>query len=98
MVQEQSLGEDRELGAAEFELAVMAEDHVLDQAAELGREAGGEVIGDDAQADLHVAEQAAFGGVGEAAGVFEFGDLADVVEDDAGEEQVGVDAGVVARP
>ena len=48
-----------------------------------------------ATADLDVAEQRAFQGVFEAGGPGQFADLADVVQDDAGEDQVAHEHGVV---
>ena len=42
-----------------------------------------------------MAEQAAFGGVFDAAGITQFFDFTDIVKDDAREKQIGVELGVM---
>src|SRR5208283_823219 len=75
----------------------MADNEVLDQGLELVGEAGDESeLGlQHLQLDDHVAEQLATVGIGERAVVGELVNLADVVEECAGEKKIAVDLGIV---
>ena len=97
-MQHQRFGKHGQLGRSEFVLAVMADDQVLDQGLELVgkvREQG-EFRLQHLQLDDHVAEQLAAGGVGKRALVGEFVNLADVVQERAGQQQVAIDLRIVA--
>src|ERR1017187_1612768 len=98
-VEHQGFGNHGELGRTELQLAVVREDHVQDQQLEFGREVGQGVDGFfyERHAHLNVAQQAAFDGVLKADLPTQLADLADVVEDDAGEQQVAVEERVVGR-
>jgi hypothetical protein len=93
-----------ELGAAELVRAVMADDHVLQPEQELvwKRFAGqlgasGGLLSDHLHAHDEVSDELSFVGVGESAVIRELVDLADVVEEDAGEQQVAIQLGVEFR-
>ena len=68
----------------------MAQNHVLHQRAQQRRKIGqaAQLVGHHPHADRHVAEQLAFVGVRKAALVVQLVDLADIVQDHAGEQQV----------
>ena len=94
----------RQLGAAELVGAVVADDHVLEPQEQLGRERLARQLGaplDLLREHLHahdqVPDELALVGVGEGPVVGQLVDLADVVEEDAGQEQVAVDLGVEGR-
>ena len=103
--EEHRLGGHGEFGRAEFELAVVGEDHVFDEEPELGRKGvagrGGVELGDffleEALRYRDVADELAFEGVVEGVAPGELADFAYVVEDGAGEEQIGIDFGVEGR-
>ena len=75
----------------------MADDHVLHQHAQLGRKIGQplQLLVQQAQADHDVAQQLPFRAVAEAAVVGQFGHLADVVQNHAGEQQIEIDVAIV---
>src|ERR1019366_5506917 len=88
-----------QFGRAELVLAVVAEDHVLDQHAQLLRETGqgGDLLAQHSLRDGDVSNHLAFEGVAEGGSPAQFAHLADVVEDGAGDQQVRVDLGVEGR-
>ena len=90
-------GNSGTLGDPYSQLAVMAEDHVLQQRSQSLREVryGADLVIDHPDPDDDVADQLTFGAVAEAAIIRELVDLADVVQDDTGEQQVEVDVAVV---
>src|SRR5690349_24485951 len=73
---------------------MMADDHVLDQRAELRRKFGesAQLVANQAQADDHVPQKLALGGITEAAVIAQLVNLAEIVEHGAGEQQVQVHA------
>ena len=89
-------GRHGELGGAELVFAVVREDHVLDENAELVGEWGEglDFFAEHALGDADVADHLAFEGVAEAGLPAELADFADVVQDGSGDEEVGVDLGV----
>src|SRR5271157_4930607 len=93
----QGFGNHGQLGGAELQLAMVRQNHVQDQSFEARREVGQAVDGalDQRCADVYVAQQDAFDGVIEAGFPGEFVQLADVVQDDAGQQQVTVEERVM---
>ena len=79
----------------------MADDHVFEPQQELGRErlagqVGGplDLVAEHLDAHDQVADELALVGVAEGAVVAQLVDLADVVEEDAGQQQVAIELGV----
>ena len=83
MVEQQSFGEQRHLGRAEFQFAVMAQDHVLQESSQALREIrdGADLVIDHPHADGDMTEQLTFRAVAEAAIVCEFVNFADIVRE-----------------
>ena len=98
IVQHERLGKHGQLGRTEIVLAVMADDEVLDQSLEFVGKSGKlrELGLQHFEFDDHVAEQLALSGVGKRTVVGEFVNLADVVQERAGEKQVAIDLRIVA--
>jgi len=96
-IERDSLARLRQRGRTELMRAVVAENQVFHENGESSGESGNrfDSIADHPCTNHDVAEQAAFGGIFDAAGVAEFFDLADVVKDNAREKQIGVELGVV---
>ena len=82
-MQQHRFGKQRHFRRAVLQLAVMADNQVLHQHAQLGREIGNllELFVQQAQPNHNVPEQLPFGAVAEAAIIGQFGDLADVVQE-----------------
>ena len=89
----------RQLGRAELQLAVVAQDHVLHQRPQLRRKIGqaAQLLRHHAQGDRDMPDQLPVARVREPALVIQLVDLADVVQHHAGEQKVAVDVGVVRR-
>ncbi len=86
------------LGGAEFVLAMVADEQVLDYRFERRGKIWDGVDGARNGFDFHhdVAEELAFGGVADGALVAEFVEFADVVKHSGGEEQIEIELGVVS--
>src|SRR5208282_2201506 len=97
IVQHERLGKHGQLGRSEFVLAVVADDHVLEQNLKLRREAGqpGKLGLQQFEFDDHVSEQLAARGVGKRAVVGQLLDLADVMQEGSGQNQIAIDLGIV---
>lgn len=87
MMQQEGFGKKRDLWRAEFQLAVVTDDHVLDENAELWRKIGEafELICKEAHSEHDMTEQLSVTAVTEASIVGQFFDFADVMENDAGD-------------
>ena len=98
-MQQHRLGEQGNFGRAECELSMMAQNHVDQQIAQRAGEAGDlpQLFFHDPQPDGDVPQQLAFRRITEAARITELVDLADVVKNDAGEQQIEIDVRVVRR-
>ena len=101
VVQGDRLGRHRQLRAAEFVGAVMAQDHVLEPQQQFGGErlAGqvrhlGRLLVQHLDADDEVADQLALVGVAENAVVAQLAHLADVVQENADQQQIAVQLGI----
>ena len=100
-MQGDSLGRHWELGAAELVGPVVAENHVLEPQQQLWRKrlAGqvrhaGYFLVEHLYTDDQVADELSLVGIGEGAVVAKLADLADVVEKNAGQQQVAVELGI----
>ena len=96
-MQHERLGKHGQLGRAEIVLAVVADDEVLDQRLEfIGKARQLRELGlQHFQFDDHVAQQLALGRVRKRAVVGQLVNLADVVQERAGEKKIAIDLGIV---
>ena len=95
------LGGHRELRAAELVGAVVADDHMFEPEPQLLRERRprevrdpSELLAEDADPHDEVADELALVGVSKSLLIREFVELAEVVEEDPGEQEVAVEVGV----
>ena len=98
-MQHQGFGKHGQLGRAELVLPVMADDQVLDRDFQIVGEIRHlrKLAVQHLQLDHHVPEQLALGGVAERACIGEFANLADVVQERSGQQQVPVHQRIIAR-
>src|SRR5438045_108223 len=91
-MKQHGLGKLRHFRRAELELTMMADYHVLDKRAQPLRKTRDvpHLVVYHSQRDDHVAEELSLGGIGEAPIERQLVNLADVVEHDAGGEQIGI--------
>ena len=92
IVKDEGFADHGKFGRSEFVLAVMADQKMLDDGFEFGRKTFNRVHegSDGFEFEDDVTEELTFGSVADGAVVAEFIELADVVEDGNGQQQVGV--------
>src|SRR5205823_13141697 len=97
IVEDESFADHGKLGRAEFVLAVMADEKMLDDGLQVGGKAFDGVHGLRNRFKLHhdVAEELAFNGVADSTVVAKFVELADIVENRGGEQKIDVKLGIV---
>ena len=97
IVEDKGFADHGEFGGAKFVLAVMADEEMLDNGFEIGREIldGVYEVCDGFELEDDVSEELAFGGVADGAIVAELIELSNVVEDCGGKQQVEVEFGIM---
>src|SRR5579862_729128 len=97
-MEQQRFRKHRQLRRAEFILTVMADDQVLDQRLQLRRKIwlGRKLLLQHLQLYDHVAQKLATCGVSKRTMVTKFVNLADVVQERAGQQQVTIDLRVIS--
>src|SRR5438067_8562620 len=96
-MQQQSLGKDRQLGRSEFELSMVAQNHVLDQVSEFHwklRERA-QFIRNHPDRDRNMTNELPFGRIAETALVAQLVNFPDIVQHHARDEKIEVDRWVV---
>ena len=97
IVEDQGFTDHGKLGRAEFVLAVMTDEEMLEDDFEIGRKAGDGVHGFVDGFEFHddVAEELALYGVADGAVVAELVEFADVVENGGGKQEIEVELGIM---
>ena len=97
IVEDQSFADHGQLRRAEFVLAMVADEEMLNDGLQVWRETfdGVHGFGDGFKFHHDVAEELAFDGVADSAFVAEFVELADIVEHRRGEKKIDVQLGIV---
>src|SRR4029077_16603126 len=97
VVEDQGFADHGGLGGAEFVLAVMADEQVLDDGLQVGGETLDGVHSFRNGFEFHhdVAEKLAFDGVGNGALIAQFVELPDIVKNRGGQQQIHVEFGIV---